>query len=529
MPTVSQVTFDLLRRNGMTTIFGNPGSNELPFLAEMPADFRYVLGLSENVVMGMADGYAQASRAAAFVNLHAAAGTGNAMGALTNAQAAHSPLVITAGQQVRSTVGLQVMLSNIDAAALPQPLVKWSGEPLDASDVPRSISQAIHLASAPPQGPVYLSIPYDDWRREADGLSDLLPARTVDAGGRLSPEQLDDLVAALDRAESPVLIVGPDVDISRANASVVALAEKLRAPVWIAPSASRCPFPTTHPFFRGVLPASIAGIGERLRGHDVVLVVGAPVFRYHEYEPGELLAPETELIHLTCDPGEAARAPMGRALIVDIASALDALCRNVAQTGRPVPAAHVRPEAPRTGSSPFPPEAVFATVNALTPEDVVYVNEATSTVKELWAQLDMEKPGSYYFPAAGGLGYGLPAALGVQLAHPERRVVAFIGDGSANYSICGLWTAVQEKLPIVFIILNNGTYGALKSFATKLGAETAPGIDIPGIDFCSLAAGYGVESYRISDLEELASRVSEALASDGPTLLEVPIQTVAAF
>src|SRR3954451_9555955 len=204
MKTVHAATYDLLRKHGLTTIFGNPGSNELPFLKNFPSDFRYVLGLHEGIVLGMADGYAQATRRPAFVNLHAAAGTGNAMGALTNAVSSHSPLVITAGQQVRSTIGLEPMLTNVDAALLPRPLVKWSYEPASPQDVPRALSRAIHIASLPPQGPVYLSTPYDDWSEPAPEQSHLLMSRMVSGPTVLPAQAIRDLVDRLEGARNPV-------------------------------------------------------------------------------------------------------------------------------------------------------------------------------------------------------------------------------------------------------------------------------------------------------------------------------------
>ncbi|MER7080871.1 thiamine pyrophosphate-binding protein, partial [Saccharopolyspora kobensis] len=207
MADVRDVTYELLRSHDLTTIFGNPGSNELPFLAGMPDDFRYVLGLHEGAVLAMADGYAQARGGPALVNLHAAAGTGNALGPLTNSVYSHSPLIITAGQQVRSTIGQEVMLANVDAPALPKPLVKWSSEPACAQDVPRSISHAIHIANLPAKGPVYVSVPYDDWAQEAPAEAQHLLARRTSSAGSLSNSQLAELTAALDGAERPVLVL----------------------------------------------------------------------------------------------------------------------------------------------------------------------------------------------------------------------------------------------------------------------------------------------------------------------------------
>ncbi|WP_307816712.1 benzoylformate decarboxylase [Micromonospora fiedleri] len=522
MASVRDVTFELLRAHGLTTIFGNPGSNELPFLAGLPDDFRYLLGLHEGVVLAMADGYAQARRGPALVNLHAAAGTGNAMGQLTNSVYSHSPLVVTAGQQVRSTVGQEVMLANVDAAALPRPLVKWSSEPASAEDVPRTISQAIHTATLAPQGPVYVSVPYDDWQAQSSVEARHLLSRTTVTAAALTTPQLADLAAMLDRAERPVLILGPDVDATAANDHAVALADALAAPAWIAPSASRCPFPTRHPAFRGVLPAGVKAISDLLAGHDLVLVVGAPVFRYHQYDPGRYLPEGTRLVHLTVDPGEAARAPMGDAIVCDLADTLARLAAAVTP-GRRAALVPLPPiPTPRPASAGrLHPEEVFAVLRDTAGADTVWVTESTSTTGAFWAQADLREPGSYYFPASGGLGFGLPAAVGVQLADPDRQVVALVGDGSANYGITALWTAARYRIPVIFVILRNGTYGALRWFAQVLGAGETPGLDIPDIDFTALAAGYGVTGVTVSSRTALVEAVTDALAAGEPRLIQV--------
>lgn len=522
MATVREATYDILRRHGLTTIFGNPGSNELHFLAGMPSDFRYVLGLHEGVVLGMADGYALASGGSAFVNLHAAAGTGNAMGALANAMTSHSPLVITAGQQVRDVVGLEPLLANLEAPALPRPLVKWSGEAMSAADTPRTISQAAHLARLQPSGPVYVSVPYDDWDREAGPESDHLVGHTVEQLDTPSEEQIRGMAGILAEARNPALVVGEAVDAAGANDLAVQLAERLRMTAWIAPSNARCPFPTRHPSFRGALPPSIRGIAEVFADNDVVIVVGAPVFRYHQHEPGAYLAAGTRLVHLTADASEAVRAPMGKAFVGDIVATLEALLKVLPEAERPLPKA--RPTSPIPADPPggLAPAAVFEIVDRLTPEDVIYVKESTSTTGVFWDHVDISRPRSFFFPAAGGLGFGMPAAVGVQLACPDRRVVALIGDGSANYGITALWSAAAYRLPVVFIVLKNGVYGALKSFAGFMGVTEAPGMDIEGIDFCAIAEGYGVPATRVVDRDELGAAVQAALAANGPRLIEVP-------
>ncbi|EMN5374569.1 benzoylformate decarboxylase, partial [Pseudomonas aeruginosa] len=315
-------------------------------------------------------------------------------------------------------------------------------------------------------------------------------------------------------------------DGANANGLAVELAEKLRMPAWVAPSASRCPFPTRHACFRGVLPAAIAGISRLLDGHDLILVVGAPVFRYHQFAPGDYLPAGAELVQVTCDPGEAARAPMGDALVGDIALTLEALLEQVRPSARPLPEALPRPPALAEEGGPLRPETVFDVIDALAPRDAIFVKESTSTVTAFWQRVEMREPGSYFFPAAGGLGFGLPAAVGAQLAQPRRQVIGIIGDGSANYGITALWSAAQYRVPAVFIILKNGTYGALRWFAGVLEVPDAPGLDVPGLDFCAIARGYGVEALHAATREELESALKHALAADRPVLIEVPTQTI---
>ncbi|SHE79108.1 benzoylformate decarboxylase [Kaistia soli DSM 19436] len=521
MATIRELTYDLLRRNGITTIFGNPGSNELPFLQDFPSDFRYVLALHEGVAIGIADGYAQATGRTALVNLHSAAGTGNAMGGLANAWNSHSPLVVTAGQQTRAMIGIEPLLTNLDATMLPKPLVKWSYEPARAEDVPLAMSRALHLSSLPAAGPVYLSIPYDDWAKTAEPDSLRLLGRTVSAAGALDAGAATALAARLDRSTNPVIILGPDVDAARANAHAVTLAERLAAPVWVAPSAPRCPFPTTHPNFRGLLPASMAGISRLLAGHDLVLVAGAPVFRYHEYESGPLLPDGAELIQITCDPDEACRAPMGDAIVGDVGLILAALAATVCKAARPAPQPRTTPSPVAPGTAPLAAERVLELIAAIAPRDAIYVNESTSTIEAMWERMRWENPGSYYFGAAGGLGFAMPAAIGVQLAEPDRQVIALIGDGSANYSVTALWTAAQHDVPVVFVIMRNGTYGALRWFAGVLKAHGVPALDVPDIDFVAIATGYGLEAVRVETDDAFAAALARAIEGRRPCLIEV--------
>ena len=526
MATVREATFELLRAHGMTTIFGNPGSTELPMLAEFPDDFRYVLGLQEVAVMGMADGFAQATGRPTHVNLHTAPGVGNAVGGIFNAQANKSPLVITAGQQVRPHITIEANLTNRDAVVGPQPYVKWSHEPPRAQEVPGALARAIHMASLAPRGPVFVSIPMDDWGAEAD------EDRTVNAIGRAvrgrtgaDPNALADLADRLQSAGNPVLIAGPDIDASGGWDAAIALAERQRLPVWASPATggSRIGFPENHPQFLGVLPPAIGPLSQTLADHDLLLVVGSSVFPYYPYIPGPLLPEGASLVAITSDPGEAARAPMGEAIVGDVAGALAALVGLVGESDR-------RPPEPRP-PSPEPPagdpmsgsEAMAALADAW-PADGIAVLESPSSTLALRNRLRLSRPGSYYFGASGGLGFGISAAVGVQLAQRGRPVVCVLGEGSAQYGITALWTAVAYKAPVTFLVLRNDEYAILKWFATLEQVEGAPGLELPALDTAAVARGYGVPSVDANSREELTAALSEAIAADAaPRLVQARV------
>ncbi|MGW3033912.1 benzoylformate decarboxylase [Streptomyces sp. NPDC001178] len=518
MPSVRSVCHEFLQRQELTTVFGNPGSNELPFLADLPDRFRYVLGLHEGAVVGMADGYAQATGRPVLVNLHAASGSGNAMGALTNAVASRTALVVVAGQQVRPAIGPEANLANVDAPSLMKPLVGWAAEPACAQDVPRALAQAVFEAQLQCR-PTYLSVPYDDWAVDADENASAVLDRQVHRAAVPGAEQGRRLADAVTAARRPALVLGGDIDSDGLFDDAVRLAERLGAAVWAAPSLFRLPFPNRHPQFRGVLPAGIDPISQSFEGHDLVLVLGAPVFRYHEYLPGRYLPEGTRLIQVTEDASAAARAPMGEALVADPAAVIDLLLKELDAATEP--AGDYRPTpAPATGQGTrLHPEEVFASLRDELPDDTAYVVESTSTNSSWWRQMDLRRPGSYYFPAAGGLGFGLPGAVGVAMAQPDRPVVGVIGDGSANYGITALWTAAQHRLPVTVVLLRNGTYGALRWFSGLLGVPDAPGMDIPGLDFTRIAEGYGVSAQHVESVDELRAVLSRR--PDGPRLVQV--------
>ncbi|HKR41272.1 MAG TPA: benzoylformate decarboxylase [Paraburkholderia sp.] len=522
--TVRDAVIDFARRVGMTSVFANPGSTELPMFRDFPADFRYVLGLQEAVVVGMADGYAQATGNAALVNLHSAAGVGNAMGNLFTAFRNRTPLVVTAGQQARSILPFDPFLAATQATELPKPYVKWSIEPARAQDVPLAIARAYAIAMQEPRGPVFVSIPVDDWDQPAERVSERALAHTT----RPEPAMLASIGAALDACARPAFVVGGAVDRAGAADEVVRLAERHRARVFVAPMTGRCSFPEKHPLFAGFLPAMRERIVELLGGHDLVFAIGAPAFTYHVEGHGPHVPPGAALCQLIDDPNTAAWTPEGMAAVGNVSlGVLDLLERPVPVVERAMPAPRAVP--PRATPPTEPGERMSVAYALQTLAEVrdagtTVVEEAPSSRPVMQAYLPYERPGTFLTMDSGGLGYGMPAAVGVALAKRGERVIALIGDGSSMYSIQAIWSAVQLELPITFVILNNTRYAALQDFAPVFGfAPTDPvqGTDLPGLDFVTLAAGMGCPGVRVNEAGPLRDTLGRALAGQGPKLVEM--------
>ena len=513
--TVREATFALLRSFGLTTVFGNPGSTELPMFRDFPADFRYVLGLQESVVVAMADGYAQSRAGAALVNLHSAAGVGHAVGSIFTAYRNQSALVITAGQQARSMLSLEPFLYSDQAPSLPKPYVKWSCEPARAEDVPAAIARAYYTAMQAPRGPTFVSVPVDDWDRRCAPLE----ARTVSSAIAGDPALLARAAAALGAARRPVIVVGASVARDGAWEGVVALAERHQAPVWVSPRSSRNSFPERHRLFAGFLPPDRVSVLERLEGADLVLVLGAPVFTYHMESPqGPQLPPGATLIQLIDDPAAAAWAAVGMAVVTNLRLGIAALLDQPA-AARKAPAPRALPSAQRAERLTEP--YLMQQIAALRPAGTCIVEEAPSSRSAMQEYLPMDERDSFYTCASGGLGHGLPAAVGVALARPGCKVIGLLGDGSAMYSIQGLWTAAELGLPVVFIIINNRSYYGLVEFARHFNLPKVPGTQLPHLDFCALASGHGVRAQRVEQCEELDAALVSAFASTQPVLLEI--------
>lgn len=520
LTTVKDATLDLLRGFGIKKVFGNPGSTELPFLSDWPDDIDYVLGLQEASVIGMADGYAQATRNAAFVNLHSAAGVGHALGNIYTAHRNQTPMVITAGQQARSILPLQAFLYAERASEFPRPYVKYSVEPARAEDVPAAIARAYYVAMQPPCGPTFVSVPIDDWAHPAQRIA----ARHISREIGPEPDALQALVAALAGSSNPALVVGPGVDRADAVDAMVAVAERTKAAVWVSPFSARCSFPERHPQFCGFLHASPAQLSDALKDYDVVVVIGAPVFTFHVEGHAAIFDGATTIFQITDDADSAAVAPIGTSIVATMKPALAALLALLPDAQRAPAKGRVLPPAP-LAADPIPVDYVMHTLSRTMPADAVLVEEAPSHRPAMHKYLPMRGANSFYTMSSGGLGHSLPAAVGMALAYPGRRTVCLIGDGSAMYSIQALWTAAQRKLPVTVVVINNAGYGAMRSFSQVMQVRDVPGLDLPGIDFVKLAEGMGAHAIRVGTSAELEAALTQSLQHPGVSLVEVVVDS----
>ncbi|EMC96018.1 hypothetical protein BAUCODRAFT_148856 [Baudoinia panamericana UAMH 10762] len=535
--TVWAAAYNVLRANNMTTIFGNPGSTEQPFLKNFPPDFNYILGVQEASVVGMADGFSQATMNPTLVVLHTAAGTGNGMGNIMTAFTNKSPLVIIAGQQAAEMVIGDPYLTNRDPTLLPMLWVKWAYEVTSPGQVPEAIIRAIATASQPPAGPVYLVVPLDFWSAQVDEEYDTRRFSTVVAP---DPARVADFAGRISKAGKIALVYGEEVDISLAWSEGVALAELLQAPVYWAPLASRASFPFDHPLYRGSLALGQGPIAEQLASYDLVLAVGTEVFRYYPWAPGPVLANRTKLLQTTNSPHDAAAARVGDSILTDAKLFLQSVVPLIRNNTRPIAAASQmpttsqaaastssaglfsQPSASSNSSLMSSAEAFKAIAMGRKASDILF-QESPSNVADLLTAWPIVEQFTYFSYASGGLGWALPASIGFALAQTNRTTFAVVGDGSLQYSIQSFWTAVQHRANVIILVPRNGEYAILKEFAVQEETPGCPGLDIPAISNTMIAEGYGMQTFRADTPADLFNTVEMARQVVGPVLIEFAI------
>ncbi len=526
MNTVRDEALETMRRLGLTTIFGNPGSTEISFLTELPEDISFVLGLHEGSVVGIAAGYAIARGKPAFVNLHTAPGLGNAINAIANARDCRAPLVVVVGQQDRRQIAHEPFLTGRQLERLAGEYPVWASFPVRAQDVPGAIARAYHEAVAG-SGPALVVVPMGDWSEPADELAAGSPARVLRSSS-VAPEQVDELAALISEAQSPALVVGM-CDTREGWDAIVALAERLRCPVWQEPFVRRAGFPQDHPLFAGHLSWRRASMRQTLSAYDVVIAVGGGAFRLYLFdEPTPIVEPGTRVAVITENQAEAHRSPCELALVGSVASACGALADALPQRDgeehepmrRPEP-----PPAPEPGAR-LTAGHVFAALADRLPADAVVIEETPSSQPELYQRIPIREPLGFVSTANGGLGFGISGAIGLRMGLPDRPVVALLGDGSSIYAIQALWSAAHYGVGVLLIVLANGGYAIMDKLARDLGGA-GPWPSFGGVDISAIARGFrcpavGVESHE--ELERTLGDVIPGLAQRSePLLLEVAV------
>jgi benzoylformate decarboxylase len=538
----------ILRREGVRYLFGNPGTTELTFLDALPdSGLDYVLGLQEATAVAAADGYAQASGQVAVVNLHVLPGLANGVAILDNAARARSPLVVTAGQQDSRLLFEEPILAG-DMVRLTRQFTKWSYEVRRAEEGPAALRRALKVARTSPTGPVFLSLPMDLMQGEVD--DDGAPVSTVGVAARPDEASIARAAEMLAGARSPLIVAGDGVARAEAMPELIALAERLGAGVHGEPLYRRTSFPGTHPLWRGGLFPTVSGVRKSLESADAVLIVGANVFAWFLQTPGVPFPTRVPVIQIDVDAweiGKSHRVDLG--LVADPRAALAALdaglaarmsaaqreaaaarARRLAEARAEYTARVRRAAEAEAGHAPISPAFLFHTLAGLVPEDVAIVDESASSLPYVLRYLPFAAPGSFFGSKTGTLGWGMGAAIGVQLASPGRKVVATVGDGSVMYAPQALWTAAHRGLPITYVVANNASYAILKSGMISLALPSAkrglyPGMDIvdPEIDYVGLARSLGVRAERVVTPGALRDTLAACLAHDGPALVDVAI------
>ena len=547
--TGRQAVMEVFRNERVRYVFGNPGTTELPLLDALQdaPEMDYILCLHEGVALGMAQMYATASGKTGVANLHVAPGVGNALGMLYNAWVGKTPMVVTAGQQDSRMLLREPILSH-DLVSMAKPLTKWAVQLQHAEEIPVLLPRVFKVAQDPPRGPVFLSLPSNILDQEAD-LEVPGPTATY-RRNRPDPAGVAAAAELLTRAANPVIICGDSVAASDAVEELVRLAEALGAPVWNTVLMAQMNFPFGHPQFRGELAAEYPTIRRLLGEPDAVLAVGADLFHEVFYGQGSPFPTGCALVHLDSSPWEIGKnlpAAVGlladpKLGLVDLVEALSARMDGTAQAKaaerRAAMAGQKKTDQERQlqraqksrDASPVTTARLMAALRECLPEDVVIYSEAITASADVVRSIPLVRPKSYFGNQGGGIGQALPGALGIQLALPDRPVVAVVGDGSSMYSIQSLWTAAHHKIPVVYVVLNNQSYRILKFNMNRYrretgaaGAKPYPAMDLadPALDFVSIARGMGVEGRRITRPDEIRPAVLEALSSKAPFVLDV--------
>ena len=530
--SVAEATFEFMRRTGIDAVFGNPGSTELRMFRGWPDDLRYILALQEGSAVSMADGWAQASGKAGLVNLHSAAGLGHAMSAVFSANYNRAPLVIVAGQQSRPMLPYDPYLFATDPTLMPMPHVRWACQPARGADVPAILQRAWLQALEPPRGPVFISVPEDDWDQQASPYAHRKP---MDTSIDVNRSGIETMAHALSRAKNPAVVANSAVEIDHASAQFVQLAELLGAKFWIGPLVGRKGVPERHPLFAGTLIPTKKGSSEQLAEHDVAVVFGGPCFQYHVDTPGQPLGAKTRLFLVTDNPGEIASATAGEAYRGSAGKAIRQITERLKESRKRAKGSkqtniRVKDEASAVSlAGRLAPAPALREIYRVMPKHLILVEESPSHRGKLMNEnFPMRSGWSYFASACGQMGWALPASAGIALARSGKRagekILTLIGEGSLMYQVQALWTMVQWRLDVTTVVLQNEAYASLKGLAATMGIEGAPGQDLPDLNVAGIAEGFGVPCVRADHAGMIADAVKRALEIPGPAMVVIPVE-----
>ncbi len=537
----------LLKQEGVTHLFGNPGTTELPImhaLVDHP-DLTYVMSMHESLVVGMADGYARASGRLGACNVHVAPGLGNAMGSLFNAKFTRTPLILTAGQQEQGH-GLTEPLLFDNLARMAEPLVKWAVEVTRLEDLPRIVRRAAKVAMTPPTGPVFISLPGDILN--AEGAIDLGVPTRIDSRVRPADDVLASLADRILQAQRPLIIVCDEMVRSDALAAGGQFAQMIGAPVMQQGFASGSCFLSEHPCYAGLFPKNQPAMRKTLSNHDLLIALGGDPLRTSVASDVDPMPDDLAVIQIGSDDWEIAKNyPVQLAVRADVGETLRALCVALAAKGGNALGSRAARNlgalaqsnwsanrdrlktkiAQMPAARPISADQFCLHFAEAMPRDAIVVHEGFTTTHHLPELYPFRDRGSYQNGGSGGIGWSIPASIGVAMAQPERPVVTVVGDGSAMFSIQALWTMAHHRLPITTVICNNGGYRIIKQRLKSFhGGAHFVGMDFvePAVDFVGLAAAMGVEAKRISDIDALRPALAGAIESRRPVLLDVVVE-----
>jgi benzoylformate decarboxylase len=547
--TGAEAMFEMMVRQGVRHVFGNPGTTELPLMDMFAArsEIEYVLALHEDSALGMAAGYADATGKAAVVNLHTNPGLAHALGNLYNAYRAGTPLVVTAGQQDTRAM-IEEPLLTADMLELARQHTKWAWEARHASEIPAVMARAFKIAETPPTGPVFVSLPVDVMEERAD--IDLPPVTRIGVRTRGDRASVEEAARILIEAKNPAIIAGDGCARSGAVAIVVRLAETVGARAYSEPLNSLLDFPTDHALYAGPMFANAKQTREQLEGADVVVIIGANNLAPLVYTGARMIPEGARLIQINADDRELGKNyPAEVAILADPGAAIEELIEafralatqptfEMIQRRSSLISARIKEARARfseqasiaSDDAPMSPAYVARVMREAAESRAVLVDESVTSTAFVRTAFTLAEPNSYFYAKGGSLGLALPAAVGVKLAMRDRQVICAVGDGSALYSIQALWTAARYDLAVKFVVFNNSSYMILKGgllamrgASVKRGVFVGMDITEPEIDFVRLAISMGVKGRRVTRASELRAALDWAFAEAGPTLVDVSI------